>query len=208
MRFSLLPGRQWRYPTGMFKKAISVFGPVAMVIALVLFFGAFSRTGGLFRRPVMPGGGVLLRQVQTNSELVTVKYVLEKIVDVKDVKWNGGNRVLLVVRGEVKAGVDFDKLESTDIQIAGRKIAVNLPVPTVTGTHLDDRQTRIYEAATGSFRAFDKDLEQSVRQQAVDELRQLALDSEILMDAQDRAKAQLTALFMQAGFTEVEIHTR
>jgi hypothetical protein len=56
-------------------------------------------------------------------------------------------------------------------------------------------------------RAFDKDLEQNARQQAVDELRVLALDREILKDAQDRAKALLTALFLQTGFTEVEINT-
>ena len=147
----------------MFKKAISVFGPVAMVIALVLFFGAYSRTGGLFRRPVMPGGVVLLRQVQNLSESVAVKYVLEKIVDVKDVKWNGGNHVVLIARGTVEAGIDLDKLKATDIQIAGRKITLNLPPPTVTGAHLDDRQTRIYEPATGSFRALDKGLEESHR---------------------------------------------
>jgi hypothetical protein len=192
----------------MFKKAISVFGPVAMIVALVLFFGAYSRTGGLFRRPVMPGGVALLRQVQTLSESVTVKYALEKIVDVKDVKWHEENRGVLIVRGTVKARVDFDKLEPADIQIAGKKITVNLPAPTVTGASLDGRQIRIYDPATGSFQPLGKDLEQAARQQAVDELRQLARDSDILKDAQESAKAQLTALFMQAGFTEVEINTR
>jgi hypothetical protein len=149
-----------------------------------------------------------LRQVQTLSQLVTVKYVLEKIVDVKDVKWYGENRVVLIARGVVKAGIDLDKLKVSDLQFAGKKITVNLPPATVTDTYLDDQQTKVYERTTGSFRTFDKDLEQAAHVQAVEELRQLALDSEILKDARDRAKAQLTALFLQAGFTEVEINTR
>jgi hypothetical protein len=57
-------------------------------------------------------------------------------------------------------------------------------------------------------RPYDKDLEQNARVQAVDELRLLAIDSEILKDARDRAKAQLTALFLQIGFTDVEINAR
>jgi hypothetical protein len=72
---------------------------------------------------------------------------------------------------------------------------------------LDDHHTQVLERSTGILRAFDKDLEQNARQQAVDELRVLALDKEILKDAQDRAKALLTALFLQTGFTEVEINT-
>jgi hypothetical protein len=191
----------------MFKKAISVFGPVAIVIALVLFFGAYSRTGGLFGRAQTPGGVVLLRQVQTLSQLVTVKYVLEKIVEVKDVKWYGENRVVLIAHGVVEAGIDFEKLKVSNLEVTGRKITVNLPAPSITAVYLDDHHTKIYEETTGSFRVFDKDLEQSARVQAVDELRQVALDSEILKDAQDRAKAQLTAFFLQAGFKEVEIKT-
>jgi hypothetical protein len=192
----------------MLKKAISVFGPVAMIIAVVLFFGAYSRTGGLFRRPQPVGGPALLRQVQTVSELVTVKYVLEKIVDVKDVKWYGENRVVLIARGVVKAGINLDGLTVSDIEASGRKITVRLPPPTITDVYLDEQQTKIYERTTGSLRSFDKDLEQTARRQAVEELRQLALESDILKDARERAKAQLTALFMQAGFTEVEIKSR
>jgi hypothetical protein len=192
----------------MLKKAMMVFVPVAVIIALVLLFGAYSPTGGLFRNPRTSSPVLLLRQVQTLSQLVTVKYVLEKIVDVKDVKWYGDNRVLLIARGIVEAGIDLDKLKVSDIQVAGKKITVTLPPPTITAAYLDDKNTQIAERTTGAFRAFDKNLEQSARAQAVDELRQLATESDILKDAQDRAKAQLTALFLQIGFTDVEIHAR
>jgi len=192
----------------MFKKAITVFVPVATILALCLFFGAYSHTGGLLRSPPMANTATLLRQVQTLSQLVTVKYVLEKFVDVRDAKWYGDNRVLLLAHGIVKAGINLNNLQAADLQITGKKITVSLPPPAITDVYLDDHYTQVLDYTTGTLRAFDKDLEQNARKQAVDELRVVALDSEILKDARDRAQAQLTALFLQIGFTEVEIKPR
>ena len=192
----------------MLKKAITVFAPIAAILALCLFFGAYSRTGGLFRNPLMANTATLLRQVQTLSQLVTVKYVLQKIVDVQDVKWYGDNRVLLIAHGIIKAGINLDNLQPSDIQVAGKEITVTLPPPAITDVYLDDHYTQVLERTTGALRAFDKDLEQNARQQAVDELRLRAIDSEILKDAQDRAEAQLTSLFRQAGFTDIVIKSR
>ena len=157
----------------MFKKAINVFVPVGMIIALCLFFGAYSRNGGLFRSPQMTSTATLFRQVQTLSQLVTVKYVLEKVVDVQDTKWypGGDNKVLLVAHGIVKAGINLTNLQPSDIQIAGKKITLTLPHPVITDAYLDDHHTQVLERSTGILRAFDKDLEQNARKQAVDELR-------------------------------------
>lgn len=194
----------------MFKKAITVFVPVATIIALCLFFGAFSRTGGLLRNPQMVSTPAVLRQVQSLSQLVTVKYVLEKVVDVRDTKWypGGENKVLLLALGIVKAGINLDKIQTSDLEISGKKITLTLPHPVITDCYLDDHYTQVLDRTTGVLRAFDKDLEQNARAQAVDELRIRALDLEILKEAQERAKAQLTALFLQLGFTDIEIKTR
>ena len=61
----------------------------------------------------------LLTQVQTVSELVTVKYIIERVVVQEDVKWIPGlgeNRVLLLAHGVVKAGIDLSKLAPQDFQ--------------------------------------------------------------------------------------------
>ena len=185
-----------------------------MLIVLVLAL-VFGLAAGLVLTRLLGQKGsrfldtaTILRQVQTVSQLVTVKYVMDKVVVLEDVKWYGENRVLLLAHGIVKAGVDLSQLESGDIQTGDKKICVRLPLPQITDAFLDDKQTYVIERSTGLLRLFDKDLEQSARQNAVDDIRRAARVSGILKDAEERAQAQLRALFLQMGFTEVEFSSR
>lgn len=151
----------------------------------------------------------VVRQVQTLSQLVTVKYVMEKVVVYEDVKWfpGGDNRVMIIAHGIVKAGVDFQKLKPEDIQVVDKKVKIRLPNPQITDCYLDDKQTQIYERTTGLLRTFDKDLEQTARQIAVDDIRRGARYAGILKDAEERARTQTEKLFQQLGL-EVEFLTQ
>jgi hypothetical protein len=155
---------------------------------------------------------VILQQVQTLAQLVTVKYVMEKVVDLQDVQpykdmivagW-GENRVLMIAHGVVKAGVDLSEITNGDIQVSGKKIILKLPPSRVTDRYLDDKQTQIVERTTGLLRSFDKDLEQDARRQAVMDIDRAAREAGILKDADERARLQLKSLFLQMGFEEVE----
>jgi len=59
------------------------------------------------------------------------------------------------------------------------------------------------ERNTGFLRAFNKDLEQTARQNAVEDIRRAARTGGILKEADERARAQLKHLFQQLGL-EVE----
>lgn len=182
-----------------------MFFVLLCIFGFGLLFGKFLLRDAPAPSPKIVSSASILRQVQTLSELVTVKYVLERVVQLEDVKWYGENKVVLVAHGIVKAGIDFSKLEPEDIEVTETRIRFRMPVPTITDTYLDDKQTRILERSTGLMRTFDKDLEQNARRQAVDDLRRLARQHGILQDAEERARIQLTNLFEQLGFTEVEI---
>jgi len=147
----------------------------------------------------------LLRQVQALAQLVTVQYVVEKVVLMEDVKWYGENRVLLLAQGIVKAGVDLDQLQPSDLSVSGRRVRLRLPPAQITDTYLNDAETRVIERETGLWRVFDKNLEQSARQAALEDIRRAARRNGILRDAEVRAREQLTALFRQLGYEEVEI---
>jgi hypothetical protein len=190
----------------MFKRRV-----ILVVLALAIMFGVGIFLGVLLPRVLGLGSGTrmyntatLLRQVQTLSQLVTVQYVMEKVVVAEDVKWFGENRVLMVAHGIVKAGIDLSRLEAGDLKVSGKAIVIKLPPPQITDTYLDDKETRIIERSTGLLRAFDKDLEQSVRQNAVADINRAARNGGILKDAETRARAQLTNLFRQMGFEKVE----
>jgi hypothetical protein len=133
---------------------------------------------------------------------------MEKIVVLEDVKWFGESRVLLVAHGIVKAGVDFNRLKPDDIKVFGKKISIRLPPVEITDTYLDDKQTRVVERTTGLLRTFDKDLEQTARQNAVADLKIAARSAGIMKDAQERAEAQVKSLFRQMGYEEVEFIPR
>jgi hypothetical protein len=146
----------------------------------------------------------VVQQVQTLSDLVTVKYVMEKVVVLEDVRWYGENRVLLLAHGIVKGGIDLKRLKPDDVQISDKKISIKLPLPQIMDAYLDDSRSQVIDHTTGLLRSFDKDLEQAARANAVDDIRRAARNNGILNDATERAKLQLKLFLIQAGFTEVE----
>jgi len=192
----------------MLKKAALAVAALAMIFALGLVLGV----AGLRWLPLggAPGfsSATVLTRVQNLSQLVTVKYVLEKVVVYEDAKWYGDNRVLLVAHGVVKAGIDLGSLKAGDLRVADKRIRVALPRPRITDVYLDDRHSEIVERTTGLLRVFDKDLEQNARIQAVEDLRGAALQNGILADASAQARAELTAMLHELGFAEVEFREK
>ncbi|MDB6036528.1 MAG: hypothetical protein JWM99_369 [Verrucomicrobiales bacterium] len=186
---------------------------VALIVVAALVSGVYFG----WRLPRLPNlagttrtynTATVIQQVQTLSELVTVKYVMEKIIIFEDVKWYGENRVMIVAHGIAKAGVDFGDLTPKDLTIEGTKVRIKLPRERLMDVYLDDKATEVIERTTGVLRQFDKDLEQNARRRAVDEMRVAARKNGILKDAKERAESQLTRFFKEIGFTEVEFASK
>jgi hypothetical protein len=181
---------------------------VALLAGFALLLGVLVGLVAPRFLPARPAGPVyttasVVRQIQTLSQLVTVKYVIEKVVILEDVKWFGENRVLLLSHGVVKAGIDLAELKPSDLEIHEKTIHIRLPPARVTDAYLDDKRTEVIERSTGVLRSFDKDLEQNARRQAVDDIRRAARAEGILNDATERAQLQLGNLLRQLGFEEV-----
>jgi hypothetical protein len=189
----------------MFKTRLMIVGLVLAIAMGVALFIAL-----LYFRPPSVGAplkiqntATIVKQVETLAELVTVKYVLEKVVILDDIKWYGENRVLLVAHGIVKAGVDLQEIKPEDVRVEDKRVVLKLPRARITDVYLDDQKTRVVDRSTGLLRAFDKDLEQNARRQAVDDLRIAARVHRIYDEAEERARLQLGNLFHQLGY-EVE----
>ena len=198
----------------MFKRLLIIAAIFVAIIFGLWLATVLPRLTGFNAAPKVYHTATLLRQVQSLSQLVTVKYVMEKIVVLEDPPKGvieqflpGESRVILVAHGVVKAGVDLGQLKPGDLQVSGKRIVLTLPLPQITDAYLDDKQTQVVERTTGFLRSFNKDLEQTARQNAVDDIRRAARAGGILKDADERARAQLTNLFGHLGFDQVEFRS-
>ena len=183
-----------------FVAGFAVAGAAAMVIAYLLFFGDSTRID--LSRPTV------VQHIQQLQRLETVVYSMEKIVSGgQDNKYLprmlAGDRILLIVHGEVTAGVDLGALDPAQLSIDGKAVAIRLPEATVFSTRLDNARTRVYTRETGLFSSPDPELESDVRREAERQLTQAALDGGILKAAAVNARTTLTSLLQGLGFEAV-----
>ena len=192
-----------------------------IVLVLALFFvglalGLFlPRWAGYHSATKVYNTATLLQQVQTLSQLITVKYVLEKVEVLEDPSQNvirallpDNTHVILLAHGIVKAGIDLSQLKAADVHIAGKQVTLHLPPAQIMDAYLDEKRTQVLERNTGILRDFNKDLEQTARLNAISDITRAARAGGILKDADDRARLQVSNLFKQLGFEKVEFADR
>jgi hypothetical protein len=152
----------------------------------------------------------VVRQIQQLQRLETVSYTLDKIISGGSdnaylPKFLVGDRLLLLVHGEVIAGVNLTKVQSGDIAVRGRNISIRLPPSEVFSTRIDNAKTRVYSRDTGLFSSADPNLETEVRQEGERQLQQSALQDCILKAADQNARQSISGMLQGLGFNRVTI---
>ncbi|MGB2678742.1 MAG: DUF4230 domain-containing protein [Candidatus Acidiferrum sp.] len=150
----------------------------------------------------------VVRQIQKLQRLETVSYTMDKIISGGHdnpllPKFLVSDRLLLMVHGEVIAGVDLGKLQPSDVALANRKIFVHLPKAEILVTRLDNERTRVYSRDTGLFSSPDPNLETQVRQEAERQLQQAALQDGILKSADENARNSVQSILKGLGFEQI-----
>jgi hypothetical protein len=154
--------------------------------------------------------GSVIERIQRLQRMETVVFNMDKIVTgEKDnpllPDFIAGDRLLMIVHGQVVAGIDFSRLKSGDIKIQGKDIRMHLPNPQILLTRLDNARTKVYSRDTGILVRVDPNLETQVRQEAEGELLQEAAVGGIINTARDNARSTVTTLLMGMGFEKVEV---
>jgi Protein of unknown function (DUF4230) len=147
-------------------------------------------------------------RIQKLQRLETVVYTMDKIVTGEKQSeifpdFLAGDRLLMLVHGEVIAGIDFATLKVNDVHVKDRTVRVHLPQAQVLVTRLDSGKTRVYSRQTGWLVPTDPNLETQVRAEAEKELLQAELADGILQKAQENARATITSLMQGMGFVDV-----
>jgi hypothetical protein len=154
--------------------------------------------------------GSVIERIQKLQRMETVVFNMDKIVTgEKDnpilPDFIAGDRLLMIVHGQVVAGIDFTRLKSSDIKIQDKNIHVHLPPAQILITRLDNARTKVYSRNTGILVRVDPNLETQVRQEAEGELLQEAAVGGILNTARDNARVTVTTLLLGLGFEKIEV---
>jgi len=151
----------------------------------------------------------VVRQIQQLQRLETVIYTMDKIISGERnnpylPKVLVGDRLLLVVHGEVIGGVNLANLHLSDVKIEDHKLSIHLPAAEIFTTRIDNQKTRVYSRDTGLFSSPDPNLETEVRQEAERQLQQAALQDGILKSADQNARNTVSSMLKGLGFGAIE----
>src|ERR1700733_11209091 len=138
-------------------------------------------------------------RIQRLQRLETVVYTMDKLVT--GARENpvfpdflAGDRLLMLVHGEVVAGIVFSNLRVGYVKVDGKHVRLHLPQAQVFRTRIDSEKTRVYSRQTGRLVATDPNHETQVRQEGQRQLRDAAMVDGILRSAQQNGVSTIASL--------------
>ncbi|KPQ34216.1 MAG: Protein of unknown function (DUF4230) [Phormidesmis priestleyi Ana] len=160
---------------------------------------------------------IVVEQVRSVSELTTAVFTMEAVVPTQsDRKLGdytiGTTNLLYVAYGEVRAGVNLEKLTPTDVVTSaeGTQITLTLPPAEILDTKIDVTRSNVYDYSRG-FLSLGPDrapeLQEMAQKEALVKIEQAAREQNILDQANSRAELVVTQLLKSTGFNEVTVKT-
>ncbi len=121
-----------------------------------------------------------------------MRFSIQRVVGLTEPKVPlGEESILLIVQGDVQAGVDLADLRADDVAVSGTHASVRLPPPKVLTSYLDESQTKVWDRHVTWWTPwvpYSPDLEHRARLQALDEIRKAAINMGILDRAEHNAE--------------------
>ena len=189
------------FPRSLFVVSTALL--MVLVIGLLLFI--VLRPGGAFRKADPPAVVFEIRQL---SELVSVRYLVQKVVGLEEQKVPAGSeKILLIVQARVLGGIDLNTLQAGDVQArANGQWLVRLPPARILHVNIDDKETKVWDRRITWWTPWvapDPDLERQARLKALEEIEAGARAMGILTDARHNAEGTLRALLLGFGIHNV-----
>ena len=157
----------------------------------------------------------VVQGVQRLNELATAEMTAQVVVTqqqedvhiffpgVRVPDWVSGETVLLVARGEVKAGVNLDELGKHDIHVQGKKVRIELPEARVLETTLNEEKTELHVLQRGVLTRGDYTLVERARRESLDKIEAAARDEDIVEQAQNNAEDSIREFLTSLGYEKV-----
>ncbi|MEZ2348749.1 DUF4230 domain-containing protein [Terriglobus sp. RCC_193] len=152
----------------------------------------------------------VVSQIQRLNRLETVSYSVDTVVEGKhqnavlpDLLF--GDRLILVVHGQVIAGVDLSQLKPEQVKVDGRSVTVDLPPSQIFTTKIDTAKTKVFARTTGLLVQADPSLEMDTQKLAETQILQAASGDGILDTARANARLGMESLLRGLGFQQVTV---
>ncbi len=156
----------------------------------------------------------IVTKMQALSRLETMAYNVDTVVTSEKkgtwlALWQDAQKGLFVVHGQVIAGIDLDKLSTDNVTISevDNSITINLPPVEVFKTSVDNIQ--VYDISGGflNVQPTTKEMIDKLQIEAKRQIQISACKADILQNANDNAKKQITQLFALTGM-QVTVNTQ
>lgn len=152
----------------------------------------------------------VVAQVQRLNQLTTVRYTVQKVVDLEEPRQPvGSERILLVLEAAVTAGVDLASLTAADVGVErGGAVVIRLPRARLLSVAVEEESTRVWDRSKTWWTPwipYGRDLERRARLQGMEAARQAALEMGILDQAQRNAEDAIRGLLSLVGVGEVRV---
>ncbi len=174
-----------------------------LLVGLLLFIAL--RPGGAFRGADQPAVVYEIRQL---SELVSVRYLVQKVVGLEEKKSPvGAEKLLIIVQASVLGGIDLSQIQPDDVRRRpDGQWLVRLPPARILHVNIDDKETKVWDRRITWWTPWvapDPDLERQARLKAIEEIESSARDMGILRDARHNAEGTIRALLGSFGIRNV-----
>jgi hypothetical protein len=200
-------------------------GLATLIIVLLALNYAFSGIGNFFSStpsiniagptatPFFRSNTPIVLRVQQLQRLETTSYTIENVIEAGR---EGSNvitdqfqrdRILLIARGRVTAGIDLRDLSEEDVMVSsdGMTLTVNLPPVQIFSVTLDNEDTRVYDRDTGLFAEENQNLETQARQEAEDRILETACEDGIMQRAQEDSQRAMEQFLSLLEFENVQV---
>ena len=154
-------------------------------------------------------GPVVVEGIRELDQLATVRWTESVPVtretggDILD-RLFSGEQVIVIATGNVEAGVDLGDIHKDDVSVNDDSVTIDLPKPEILSASLDEEMTRVYDRDLSPLNIRpDDQLVEEARLQAIQKIKGVARENEILDTAQQNAEVSIRAFVTTLGLDEV-----
>lgn len=150
----------------------------------------------------------VLKEIQRLSELVTVKYSIQKVIGLEEEKVPfGSEKILLMVQATVLGGMDLSAMNTQQCVVAAdNSVTIELPPAKVLQVFVNEKDTKIWDRSKTWWTPwvpFNPELDQKARLAALEAVQAAALEMGILSNAQENAEKTIREFLRTAGVESI-----